>query len=239
MVGRKTVSGYNRTDSSTGTVTLGTVIQHPNQFYASRSGASYTVSHIEGNTQTTTSKTHSSWCSDIAYNLWNANGRYEPYGSDDRTYDIPVVKTVYDPCPVGFKVPNRNAFVALALQDPAVDQSTTYEPYTGVRTDWSDSRYTFDTIEGNDLLIFPRTGLLDYSTGDFRKNSDDTYAEFRVFIHTSCISGRWNNYHVSQGGMASIYFQLDDSNVNPPKLYGAHGSGACAYGMGVRPIADE
>ena len=44
----------------------------------------------------------SNWCSTRYDNLWNAPS------SIDR--DDPVTKTIYDPCPVGFSVPNRSAF---------------------------------------------------------------------------------------------------------------------------------
>ena len=42
------------------------------------------------------------------YNLWSADNTVT--GSYNQGNDNPVVKTVYDPCPVGFKMPANNAF---------------------------------------------------------------------------------------------------------------------------------
>ena len=43
-----------------------------------------------------------------AQDLWNAISR--PQGNNYQESDMPVCKTVYDPCPVGFSVPNLYAF---------------------------------------------------------------------------------------------------------------------------------
>ena len=61
-------------------------IQHPENFYA-------------GETWYSTPPTGYSYC-----NLWSANNT--TYGFNDN----PVVKTIYDPCPTGFKMPASNAF---------------------------------------------------------------------------------------------------------------------------------
>ena len=42
------------------------------------------------------------------YNLWSADNTVT--GNNNQGNDNPVVKTVYDPCPVGFKMPSNNAF---------------------------------------------------------------------------------------------------------------------------------
>ena len=46
------------------------------------------------------------------FNFWNATNTSSTYAfSNTRAYtDMPVVKTVYDPCPPGFCVPHQNAF---------------------------------------------------------------------------------------------------------------------------------
>ena len=44
------------------------------------------------------------WCNAAYYNLWSANNTTTGFN------DNPVVKTIYDPCPAGFKVPASNAF---------------------------------------------------------------------------------------------------------------------------------
>ncbi|WP_449020539.1 hypothetical protein [Prevotella jejuni] len=42
------------------------------------------------------------------YNLWSMNNNHR--GDKDAANDIEVVKTIYDPCPVGFNVPTNGAF---------------------------------------------------------------------------------------------------------------------------------
>ena len=65
-------------------------IQHPDNFYSW--GAS-----------------GSSWNNNYGYyNLWSADNTVT--GGQNVGNDDPVVKTVYDPCPVGFKMPANNAF---------------------------------------------------------------------------------------------------------------------------------
>ena len=50
-----------------------------------------------------------SWHSDYGYyNLWSADNTVT--GDINQGNDNPVVKTVYDPCPAGFKMPANNAF---------------------------------------------------------------------------------------------------------------------------------
>ena len=44
------------------------------------------------------------WCNATYYNLWSADNTTTGFN------DNAVVKTVYDPCPVGFKMPASNAF---------------------------------------------------------------------------------------------------------------------------------
>ena len=48
------------------------------------------------------------WTNYGYYNLWSADNTVT--GSYNQGNDNPVVKTVYDPCPVGFKMPANNAF---------------------------------------------------------------------------------------------------------------------------------
>ena len=48
------------------------------------------------------------WCNQAYYNLWSANNSTTGYN------DNPVVKTIYDPCPTGFKMPAGNAFTGFS-----------------------------------------------------------------------------------------------------------------------------
>lgn len=72
--------------SKTSALTYGEGIKNPHIFYGD-------------------SSSNSSWFdSQLFYNLWDAN--CTAAGASDNN----VVKTIYDPCPIGFKVPNGNTF---------------------------------------------------------------------------------------------------------------------------------
>ena len=71
---------------------LGVVIQHPNIRY------NYTGPSIHG----------WNWTDKFLYNLWNTT--YDTLG--ETTFDVPVTKSVYDPSPVGFKVPGESAYAS-------------------------------------------------------------------------------------------------------------------------------
>ena len=48
------------------------------------------------------------WCSTTHYNLWNVGNTV--FGNDYLNTNLQVVKSIYDPCPVGFRIPEENAF---------------------------------------------------------------------------------------------------------------------------------
>ncbi len=78
---------YTADNSASGPVSIGTAIQTPWNNYI-------------------TGATTSNWCSDNWYNLWNANLA----GSGSGQFGTDVIKTIYDPSPVGFMVPPQEAY---------------------------------------------------------------------------------------------------------------------------------
>ena len=75
-------------DDTPGGRSLGYAIQHPeNMFIYAQTGTYYY-----------------DWCNATYSNLWSADNTTTGFN------DNAVVKTVYDPCPVGFKMPASNAF---------------------------------------------------------------------------------------------------------------------------------
>ena len=86
------------------------------------------------------------------YNLWSADN------TTTRFNDNPVIKTVYDPCPVGFKMPASNAFTGFtangqnngAMNVDGTDNSQTYENNFG-HNFWTNSSKTA-------TIYFPASG---------------------------------------------------------------------------------
>ena len=113
-----------------GQASLADGIQNPNRFYA-------------GNWQ---------WTSQTFHNLWNTT-------SGGTNTNSTVTKTVYDPCPPGFKVPNRNVFVGISFGDVV----GTYDYGFRIKTSNSGSQEAF----------FPGTYLREATTGtleDYRRD---------------------------------------------------------------------
>ena len=103
---------------------------------------SWTIAHPEKmahgveNAAAGTSVTGGNWCNKLYLNLWNANCNKLPMFSYHRDVDaadfhsyfneivnIPVVKTIYDPCPAGYEMPRIDAFTGTTFT------GTTTKPY--------------------------------------------------------------------------------------------------------------
>ena len=136
--------------SGTGKVAIGVSIQHPHIFY--KSGSSMY-----------------DWCATAYTNLWNA----------DNPNDNAVVKTVYDPSPVGYHLPSSNVFTGFTYNGSDVSGSSYFgsrfnSPYTST-TDFTDNfgwefycnkmtgEGSYDTAGGT--IFFPASGLRVRSSG--------------------------------------------------------------------------
>ena len=120
-------------------------IQHPDKFYTQAGG--------------------SSWQNNYSYyNLWSADNTTTGYN------DNPVVKTVYDPCPVGFKMPASNAFTGFTtdgrnngtMNVDGTGNSLTYDNNSG-HNFWTSSSKTA-------TIYFPVSGYHGYNG---RQYNDD------------------------------------------------------------------
>lgn len=115
--------------------TYGIGIQNPQIFYESSSSP------------------YNWFVADACYNLWDAN--CVSTGNSDNT----VIKTVYDPCPAGFKMPNGNAFTGLSSKNAV----------GGFNNGWYFKRNAEDTTG----VFFPASGYRNgsygslYSVGDY------------------------------------------------------------------------
>ncbi len=66
--------------------------------------------------------THPSvWCQPSYSNMWNAAIPYDKTVTRDNEMDEKVVKSIYDPSPVGYTVPRRNAFTGLSIGVPSLN----------------------------------------------------------------------------------------------------------------------
>ena len=87
------------------------------------------MAHGVINSSAGTSVTGGNWCTDLYLNLWNANCNELPMFSYNSGVDaaefhnefndivaIPVVKTIYDPCPAGYELPRIDAFTGATFK---------------------------------------------------------------------------------------------------------------------------
>lgn len=83
------------------------------------------------------------------YNLWDASCTGTGHSDND------TVKTVYDPCPVGWKIPNGNTFTGFSTSNVV----------GGFNNGWNFKRNTEDTTG----VFFPASGYRKSSSGDLDK----------------------------------------------------------------------
>ena len=142
-------------------------IQHPDKFYIW--GSSWFSAPPTGYTY---------------YNLWSADNTVT--GGWKIGNDNPVVKTVYDPCPVGFKMPANNAFTGFTangqnggtMNVDGTDNSQTYQNNFG-HNFWTSSSKTA-------TINFPASGYRDGSDGLLR-------GELYGGWYWSAVPGNMNN----------------------------------------------
>ena len=100
------------------------------------------------------------WTNYGYYNLWSADNTVT--GSYNQGNDNPVVKTVYDPCPVGFKMPANNAFTGFTTTGQnSTSQSEMNVDGTDDWQQWTNNfGHNFWTNSSKTATInFPASGL--------------------------------------------------------------------------------
>jgi hypothetical protein len=172
------------------TTTIGTDIQNPTVHYynSSKDGP----------------------CNTTYYNMWSAmSTKSWGYNSDYNIADEPVIKTIYDPCPVGFHVASANAFSEFMTTTGRFNVSGDFD------NGWNFCcNKNLDTSGGT--IFFPVSGFRNNSSGIVRKVGTDSYVWCAV---PSSRSGR------------SLYFSKNGvhSSNNSPR----------AYGLSVRPVKEK
>ena len=105
------------------------------------------------------------------YNLWSIDNEADALAKYDKT----VVKTIYDPCPVGFSVPPGRAFTGFTTTGSGVSSNA-----AGINGTWSSSasRYGCDfktSSAGSNTIFFAFVGWRQGNTGFWYGSNHDTY----------------------------------------------------------------
>ena len=171
-------------------------IQHPDNFYT------------WGSSWSSTPPTGYSY-----YNLWSADNTTTGYN------DNSVVKTVYDPCPVGFKMPAPNAFTGFTTTgQTSLTQSQ-------LNVDGTDNWQTFQNNFGHNFwtsssktatINFPASGFRNYSGGSLGVVGSSGFY--------------WSS--VSSGSLGGYSLIFSWGNVYPL------GNNNRPYGYAARPVSE-
>jgi hypothetical protein len=187
-----------------GNIRLG--VRHPNIFFVGNATSQY-----DWNYNTLTTEGTSNPYKQGVDNLWDIDNNARTHN------DNTVHKTVYDPSPVGFKVPPGGAFSGFTTTG---NNSQTQSEWRVVDNSGeafaSDGGWKFLTDDtGGNHLFFPATGYLAYNTGK--------------------VGGASNGYCWSAGPINNgygYYFQFNAGVVNP------FGNGGRSTGVPIRPIRE-
>ncbi|VTY02566.1 Uncharacterised protein [uncultured Prevotella sp.] len=148
------------------------------------------------------------------YNLWSADNTTTGWN------DNAVVKTVYDPCPVGFKMPASNAFTGFTsngqFQYTAanINAKETNESQEKFFAAYGHNFYT--NSSKNATIFFPASGFRNFNDGSLSKvGSNGCY---------------WSA--VPHGTSSGCYLFFDWTTVSPQDYFHS------PYGYAARPVSE-
>ena len=167
---------------------IGTIIRNPDKMYAISTHPQEFYNQIYANT-------------------WAANNTSMSNYSDND-----VVKTIYDPCPAGFHVPNAKAFTGFVT----TGNSSTNPSEINAEGSFSKG-YNFKTNIGSSTIFFPAAGYRHGSAGTL--NNVGNFGEFYSAFPAS-----------NEGGVTMF---LSSFGVGPQYAVGR------AFACAVRPVADN
>lgn len=170
------VAGVNRTPGDK--IYLQAIIQNPGNFYitilnARRAidGASYLTQYYN------------------FYNLWSINNTKT--GGQNNGNDDPVIKTIYDPSPVGFTVPGGNAFTGFT--ETGMNKATMNVDGTGVKSvfDANMGHHYWTNSNKEETIFFPAAGYMDNGNGAllWHKQYGDFWTALPADINNGCVMG--------------------------------------------------
>ena len=187
-------------DNTTGGRSLGYAIQHPeNMFIYAQTGTYYY-----------------DWCNATYYNLWSVDNTTTGWN------DNAVVKTVYDPCPVGFKMPASNAFTGFTsngqYQSGAanINANGTADSWDKFSAAYGHNFWT--NSSKNATIFFPASGIRYYGNGSLTSVGYGGFYWSAVPYNTLIMC-------------CSLFF--DSSNVSPQNNITSR-----SYGYAARPVSE-
>lgn len=159
------------------------------------------------------------WCKTFYYNTWATNQTYANRDSPNApNQHLKTVKSIYDPCPVGFQVPNLCTFTCPfspkgVTGDLRLGNNPDYSPH--VQLPWDNGWNFYTSAEETGTIYFPALGFWDGKVV-FPKNGY-----------------YWHSTRSSQYRYTSMSFTKDAVTFgHATSLWGRHS-------MNVRPAKEE
>ena len=151
------------------------------------------------------------------YNLWSADNTVT--GSYNQGNDNPVVKTVYDPCPVGFKMPANNAFTGFTTT--GLYSSTQSELNVDGTNDWQ----TYQNNFGHNFWTnSSKTATINFPASGFRFSTDGS------LNYVGSLGCYWSAVPYDTSFGCGLFFY---SGYVHPLYYGDR-----TYGFAARPVSE-
>ncbi len=185
-------------DTDLKTYTIGESIQNPGKFLGSLYDNRW------------------NWCNTDYYNLWSANTSKVKDPTDQ------VVKTVYDPCPVGFSIPPLNVFSGFTKTGTYTDNTSNIN----VQSKYNSGYFFYCNNGTGELIFFPALSCRISNSGKLVK----TY--IGQGYYWEAVTGQ-NGYPDGDGtSNAGLIMRLESQLVAP--IYGER---KC-HAMSVRPARE-
>lgn len=189
----------------------------------------------------------------ILFNAWNYNATGVCTGYDQEESWRSVSKTIYDPCPPGFKVPPIDAFSAITPYTDSKSSGTTLGTISyGKVEGFSGEAWSITLTEGG-TIYFPATGVRNYALRQSEWKTVVGFAnnDYYGFMRISWPAFRMLTFVTSASEQKSskiqeidklLIFIIDprygtDINTNNPKIY-YYAASSNGYGLSVRPIKE-
>jgi uncharacterized protein (TIGR02145 family) len=169
--------------------TVGTSIQNPYRHYGYGSGSPH------------------DWCSVTDQNNWWFVGNTLTTVNAEK-----VIKSIYDPCPAGYHMPESGAFTGFTTTGGSTSTSSEFNVSGSFSKGWN----FLSNGTGSPTIFFPAAGFRYYSTG--------------ALNNVGSFGGSWTA--VPSGNNNGRYPYFESSLVNPQN--GSRRS----YGCTVRPVKD-
>lgn len=156
------------------------------------------------------------WCGTPYYNTWATNQTYANRDSPNApSQHLKTVKSIYDPCPVGFQVPSLCAFTSPFSPNGVVGNHRIPEWPPHVQLPWDNGWNFYTSAEETGTIYFPALGFWD------GKVASPQYGYY------------WHSTRSSQYRYTSMYFTKDAVILGyANSLWGMHS-------MNVRPAKEE